>query len=128
MIKLQGVKEATAKELCHGNMWSVLPRSEYFTDLKSSKTGFVQHIDAAVLGRVCVDLGAGRSSGNDQINLSVGLEVLKTLNEAISETEAWIRVYHKGKTLDKQLKNCLEAALVIGSCPGEETSKIVKQL
>lgn len=128
MIEFQGAQKAD--ELCYGNDPSILPISQFSTTLKAAKKGIIKHIDALVLGKACVDLGAGRSGKSSEIDLSVGIELLKTVNDEIEENESWVRIFHKNEALEKGLMAAVESALHIdehmGEKSGQKSSKIVK--
>ena len=72
MIRFQGVTEDAARVLCHEDIWSILQKSRNHTTLRSSKSGRITHIDALIVGKCCVELGAGRSGKNSEIDTSVG--------------------------------------------------------
>ena len=126
MVEFQAVKEETAKNLCHGKIWSVLTKSPNFTILKTQMSGFVSHIDALVIGKACVNLGAGRSSKSSEIDTSVGIEILKGVGEKILENEGWIKIYHKESTAPAEILLSLESAIEIVEKKTFEISKITK--
>ena len=128
MITFQGVDAAMAKKLCYDDIWSVLKKSDNVTTLKSPKSGFVANIDALTIGRTCVELGAGRSGNNSEIDTTVGIEIIKGVNESIEKNEDWINVYHNTAELSQSLLNNVMSALEIGESAKKKQSKITKVL
>ena len=115
MIRFQGVTEDAAQILCHEDIWSILKKSGNSTTLKSSKSGLITHIDALIVGKCCVELGAGRTGKSSEIDTTVGVELIKTVNDVIETGEEWIRVYHKEITIPESIKTNLESALHLSS-------------
>lgn len=112
MLEFQGVTETTAEKLCFGpDIWAVLKKSPNQTILKSFKSGYVENIAALIIGRACVGLGAGRSGKSSKIDTTVGVELLKSVNDFIEENEEWICVYHREQILDDEVKATLASAL-----------------
>ena len=102
MIEFQGVSKDVARELCEGNMWNVLPKAKHVTEIRHrGSPGLIQDLDAAKLGRLCLDLGAGRSVGSSEIDHSVGIELLKSLNDRVAKDEVWLRVHHSSQALSQ---------------------------
>ena len=101
--------------MCHGDIWTVLKKSPNYTTLRSSKSGVIEHIDALVIGKTCVDLGAGRSGKSSEIDHSVGIELLKTFNDKVETNDEWIRIYHNEAMIPESIKISLESAICVSS-------------
>ena len=129
MIQFQGVTENTAQILCYGDIWTILKKSPNYTTLRSSKSGVIEHIDALVIGKTCVDLGAGRSGKSSDIDHSVGIELLKTVNDNVETNDEWIRIYHKEAIIPESIKISLESAIHVSSRePTNQSSSIVTKV
>src|SRR5215210_7750239 len=50
-----------------------LPAARHAHHVKASKGGFLQSLDALLVGRTAVALGAGRDKKADQVDLSAGI-------------------------------------------------------
>nr|CAD7266144.1 unnamed protein product [Timema shepardi] len=83
MLECQGVSKETAQELCHGDIWKVLPHvpGNQVTQLLSPRKGIITDIDAMSVAMSCWKLGAGRSRADQDIDHRVGIRLLKTVGE-----------------------------------------------
>ncbi len=126
MIQFQGVDRKVAQTLCFGDPWSVLRKSEFVTTLASVESGFIHHIDAFIIGKVCVDLGAGRTGKSCEIDTSVGIRLLKVVGDEITENQEWITVYHKKPKLAESLIHLLSSALHVDKTYKLASSKITR--
>lgn len=61
--------------------------------IKSTKTGFLNHIDAHRIGVAVHKLGAGRTNKEDQIDYGVGIELTKKPGEFVTEGEELMKAY-----------------------------------
>ena len=61
----------------------VLPRAPEVRPLVADRSGHLAAVDAAELGRACMELGAGRSKGSDRVDPSVGIVMRPEVGERI---------------------------------------------
>lgn len=73
---------------------SLLPSSKYVTVLKSKNSGYIQAIEASELGKLAMQLGAGRASAEEDINYAVGLELAVKVADYIEAGQDLITIYH----------------------------------
>lgn len=64
-----------------------LPQAPIINAVKSPETGYLSQINARIVGETAVDLGAGRAKKGDQIDHSVGIEILHEVGDSIKEGE-----------------------------------------
>ncbi|MGB2963238.1 MAG: thymidine phosphorylase [Anaerolineales bacterium] len=64
-----------------------LPRAPIIKIVESPKSGYLNQINARIVGETSVDLGAGREKKGDQINHGVGIEVLHEVGDHVKEGE-----------------------------------------
>jgi thymidine phosphorylase len=85
MLVAQGVSEQMANELCLKRNYNLVfnKKSTYVTQLKSYRAGYIQAIDALVLGNIASKLGAGRVLASDKIFYEVGFRLLKTVGDRV---------------------------------------------
>ncbi|MDD4809534.1 MAG: thymidine phosphorylase [Bacilli bacterium] len=77
--------------------------------IKSSKTGFVNHIDALKLGEIARKLGAGRYSKEDVIDHGVGVVLNRKVGDYILEGEELLKVYRRDKDIKLgEILDCFE--------------------
>ncbi len=67
-----------------GRLEEGLPHARVSRPLPSSRGGFIAHVDAEKIGRVALQLGAGRTSVEAQLDLAAGLDRLVQQGEAIT--------------------------------------------
>jgi pyrimidine-nucleoside phosphorylase len=58
-------------------------RAPVVTEIPSPATGTLTKLDALEIGRLCVELGAGRAKAGDAIDFSVGVESLKKQGDSV---------------------------------------------
>lgn len=73
---------------------SLLPQAKVLTVIKSKKTGYISDVKALELGLLAMQLGAGRSKADEDINPAVGLEIQHKVGDAIAKGDVLVNVYH----------------------------------
>lgn len=82
-----------------------LPRAEYITPVISDKNGYVNKIHAERMGIIAAELGAGRATKEDIIDLAVGLVLIKKVGEKISKGDTLAYVYANNKEKGEKAVN-----------------------
>lgn len=70
-------------------------RAPMVTEILSPATGNLTKLDALEIGRLCVELGAGRAKAGDAIDFSVGVESLKKQGDSIRAGDPVLRVHSR---------------------------------
>jgi thymidine phosphorylase len=96
-------------------------------DVGSPWAGVVSAIDAERLGYVIINLGGGRKQLGDKLDLSVGLEMLVRLGDAVEASEPLVRVFAQPDAV-AHVKRDLLAAITIGDNPVEAPPLIVERI
>ena len=65
------------------------------TELSVGNTGWVEDIDAMVIARVCLGLGAGRARLGDSVDHPVGAILEVQVGDRLEEGEPWMVLYHR---------------------------------
>ena len=82
-------------------------RAPFATDVCAPTSGLLTKLDALEIGRLCVELGAGRAKAGDAVDFAVGIECLHKEGESVSAGEAVLRVHSRTKVdaaaLEKRL-------------------------
>lgn len=73
------------------------------------------NIDALACGTVSGALGAARARASDPILPAVGIELLVTAGQCVSEGQEWCRLHHETSPIPDDLLDKLNRAIVIGS-------------
>ena len=89
-------------------------KSKYVFEVKTSKMGFVNKIDALSIGNAAMMLGAGRAKIGDNIDHSVGIILNKKVNDIIVPNDTLATVYANKKEVSHELE-LIENAYNIGN-------------
>ncbi len=99
-------------DIKHIENLDLLPKSEFTIKVKSSKDGFVKSIDAEKVGQLALLLGAGREVKESSIDLAVGIELKKKIDDKVSSGDVLAIVHsndiNKGKIVEEELKRTIE--------------------
>ena len=68
--------------------------SENKLEVKSTKNGFITHIDPLEISKLVSSLGAGRVHKEDEIDLSVGVLLNKTLYDEVKTDDTLLTIYY----------------------------------
>jgi thymidine phosphorylase len=72
-----------------------LHRAPLITEVRAPSAGILTKIDALEVGRLCVELGAGRAKASDAVDFAVGVECLKKEGEPVEASEAVLLVHSR---------------------------------
>lgn len=88
----------------------LLPKAKYIVEVKSEKEGYVSKIDSEHIGLIAMELGAGRATKEDSVDLAVGIVLNKKRGNKVSvgETLAYIHVNDKSK-IEKASRDIIES-------------------
>jgi pyrimidine-nucleoside phosphorylase len=71
-------------------------RAPLVTDLPACADGIIEKLDALEIGRLCVELGAGRAKAGDAVDFAVGVECLHKEGDRVAKGEPVLRVHSRG--------------------------------
>lgn len=74
--------------------------SNNVVEVKSTKEGYLNDIDALEIAKCALKLGAGRTYKDELIDHSVGIEIIKNIGEYINVGDTLARAYVGDKTID----------------------------
>jgi pyrimidine-nucleoside phosphorylase len=94
---------------------SKLPTTKERVAVKANKAGFVQSVDPRALAWVGVEMGAGRMRAEQSIDPAVGIELAKTVGEAVTSNEPLAYLHVHDKRAAKALEKRVSEAFVIAS-------------
>lgn len=108
--------------------YSRLPQARAKLGVLSDKSGYVREIQTERIGRLAIELGAGRRTKEDIIDHSAGFLIKKKIGEAVSKNELLAEIHtndlKRGEEVAGQLKECL----VISAKPVRRPSKILYRM
>jgi pyrimidine-nucleoside phosphorylase len=73
---------------------SKLPAAKLTHRIAATRSGFMTALDALLIGRAAVALGAGRDKKGDQVDLSAGLLLLKKPGDAVEAGEPVVELHY----------------------------------
>ncbi len=69
-------------------------------EVKTSKSGYINDIDALKIAEICQRLGSGRMYKEDDIDYGVGIEIIKNIGEYVNIGDVIAKVYIGNKTIN----------------------------
>lgn len=72
-----------------------LPAAPDLAGVCAPRDGFVGAVDALAVGVAAMELGAGRATKADEIDMAVGLELLKKPGDKVEAGEPLVRIHHR---------------------------------
>lgn len=86
---------------------SILPQAQYQTFVKSERSGYIRKIDALKIGKLVMQLGAGRQKKDSTIDLSVGIELKQKAGAYIQQDQV-LAVVHSNQPLSTEYADVLD--------------------
>jgi pyrimidine-nucleoside phosphorylase len=74
--------------------------SENVVEVRSNKEGYVNDINALVIGEISMKLGAGRKTKEDSIDSSVGIEIIKHIGSYVKNRDIIAKIYINKTNVD----------------------------
>ena len=79
------------------------------TELSVGEAGWVEGIDAMVIAKVCLGLGAGRIRLGDSVDRAVGVILEAQVGDRLEEGEPWMVLYHRNEVDRSTLEGLLDS-------------------
>ena len=97
-----------------------LPQARHRHQLTAVKAGYVQSLDALLVGRTAVALGAGRDKKGDAVDLSAGVRLYKKPGDAVAAGDPLMELhYNDAARLDAALALAHQATVIGDKAPAE---------
>lgn len=87
--------------------------TNYTVVIHSDKAGTVSKIDALSIGEVCVSLGAGRLTKEDQLDFDAGVQLVKKKDDVVNEGDILATLYSNKEVTKDQMNRAKEAFEII---------------
>ena len=87
--------------------------TNYTVVIHSDKAGTVSKIDALSIGEVCVSLGAGRLTKEDQLDFDAGVQLVKKKDDGVNEGDILATIYSNKEVTKDQMNRAKEAFEII---------------
>jgi pyrimidine-nucleoside phosphorylase len=108
MIKWQGGDPAVVDDTTR------LPQARHSHAITAQKSGYVQSLDALLVGRTAVALGAGRDKKGDKVDLSAGIMLHKKPGERVSTGDRILELRYNDESRLNAAMTLAGQAAVIG--------------
>lgn len=102
--------------------------SEYKYDLICEKSGYVKKLDALLIGEAAKELGAGRESKEDGIDLGAGIILNKKIDDYAQKDEILASIYTNKKEKIQDAVSLIKKAYLIGDKNEEEYKLILGEV
>jgi pyrimidine-nucleoside phosphorylase len=80
----------------------------------AKSAGMVKRIDAELIGRASVQLGAGRQKADDPIDFAVGFSKIKKVGEKVATEEPLFMIHARNERSIVNIRPLLEKAVEVG--------------
>lgn len=82
------------------NAFAALPQAPVITEVRSTTSGIVALFDTKQVGRAAMYLGAGRQTKEDNIDMAVGVNVMKKLGDSVASGDVLFEVHARSARTD----------------------------
>ena len=96
-----------------------LPKASKVVEFSASQSGFLQSVDARMLGQVIIELGGGRTHAHDVLDLSVGLDQAIRIGDQVNRGEPILRIHASSEGDIERAQNLLIKTFEISENPIE---------
>lgn len=93
--------------------YSLLPQAKKKIKVLAPKAGYVAKLEALGIGLSAMLLGAGRESKEDNVDLAVGVEVLKKVGDKVEEGEPLVILYSNGRKEEEAIEKVLNSYHIV---------------
>lgn len=121
MVKAQGGNPAQIEHT------ELLPKARFITPVISKETGYIRKAGALELGRLAMEIGAGRETKDDVIRPEAGIVLEKKTGDFVEAGDILAYVHHAEPLEEKWLER-LSKAFVLSEEPVHEKQLIYKML
>jgi thymidine phosphorylase len=105
-----------------------LPSAPHRHTVKADRTGFLARIDAELVGRASVALGAGRDRVEDPVDPAVGIVVLAGRGQPVASGDGLLEVHYADAARLKAALSMLSDALSIDEAPPPAAPLIIGEV
>jgi pyrimidine-nucleoside phosphorylase len=119
MITWQGGDAAVVDDVTR------LPSARHSHEVTASRAGYVSSLDALLVGRAAVALGAGRDRKSDPVDLSAGILLHKKPGETVAAGEPVMELRYNDESRSGAAVALARQAVVIGDTPPAEAPLVM---
>lgn len=96
-----------------------MPEASFVCDLTAGGSGFVSSVDVRALGHAVVQLGGGRLRQDDELDLSVGLDRVVRIGQALESDTPLLRIHARDRESADRAGETIRNAFVLSENPPE---------
>lgn len=108
MIENQGGDPRVVEDL------TLLPQAPVRLEVMAQRGGYLTQIDTEMIGRIAMNLGAGRRVKDDLIDPAVGIVLRKKLGDKVEAGESLAEIHCRTKEAAKEAAHAYQGAIGIG--------------
>jgi len=108
--------------------YSLMPQAPAEHIIKADRDGFVTALDAGLIGRASVMLGAGRDEVDDEIDPSVGIMIPRTVGDQVRAGEPVLRVMYRSEARLGHALALLHEAVRINEAPPPRVPLVIDEV
>ncbi len=105
-----------------------LPKAPREHVVRAGRQGYVTALDARLVGRASVALGAGRDTVDDVIDPGVGIIIKATVGDQVEETDAVLLLQYRDEARLQAALPLLRDAIQIGAAPRPAKDLIIHEV
>lgn len=105
---------------------SRLPQAPFIKTIPAPQRGYISQIDAAEVGKTCVQLGGGRAQKGDTIDYSVGVVHQAKVGDLVEQGNPLLTIHANSETSLEAATKRLLAAISWSDTPIEVSPHIIK--
>ena len=105
-----------------------LPKARFAYEIKAIKNAYIKEMDAEKIGALAMELGAGRKTKNDAIDLTAGLVLERKTGDSVSEGDVLATLYTNKENILKYAEGLFLEAITFSGEPLKRETLIYKTL
>lgn len=103
-------------------------KAKYIIEVKSTKNGYIQEINAENIGKLACSLGTGRIKKEDKIDNSVGIILNKKVSEHVKNGDTLAYIHSNSQDKLKDVEEKLQNIIFIGDKKVRKSNNVIKIL
>ena len=108
--------------------YSLMPQAPHEHVFEAPAAGFVTQLDAGLIGRASVVLGAGRDRIDDVVDPAVGFRLLARVNEQVAAGDPILRIQYREPSRLRLALPLLAEAVKIGAERGADAPLVLAEV
>lgn len=108
--KLRTLVKAQGGDISYVNHPEKFPQAKYVEVVESPKSGYLDQVQARIVGEAAVELGAGRAKKGDPVDHAVGFVIHHKVGERVEKGQPLFTIHAEDETLLAQARERVLAA------------------